>query len=607
MLVKNKLVKLTSFLLVFCMLCSMTSISVFADGLFDINFFYFHYVDENGKVKEESFYNWGDSDEAKNGIKIEKTSLNTIQVVIDADSNEIYQQCKPVLLWVRKADSMFDATKWTDIDQWYENKLEETYLLCMIEDYTQDCQLDVDVPLNLTFSLGGLLNGGYLEAEFFGEGAIPEQLMFAYEAQTYTLEELEKYIQYEMNERIDEYYDVDSGFKSDVDGFTFRNSDYHGGGGSCAGYSAITTAKYNGYDLLKNYKFDDTKYNITEDYTWYQNIYGDASIRDIVLVNNEFVVVNSPSYNMLEDGTATCYPCMDFDSTSSNDKAFYDLIRYYLMENNKAVLLRGNSSFAGKVILSNLENRWSIIDYVASYLRQGKAVTVNISKVDGGHAIVGYKMEKIDDDTYRLYCYDCNWPDDMAMYYKTDAEKNYDVSPDGSFENIVWAKRECYIDFTKKTIVGKGSGLSQREYDVFEFDSSMTSFGATSDNAVITFSLCKGDSFGIFNYGNQANEIIAYRAFPVIESDNKVQIRTFAYYKSGEVVEITNSVNTTVKMDMNYLGYYKIKDSTITLTKNGYAFTESNSTQFIECKVVYDNNTDNFGSIKVRIPIGGGN
>jgi hypothetical protein len=58
---------------------------------------------------------------------------------------------------------------------------------------------------------------------------------------------------------------------------------------------------------------------------------------------------------------------------------------------------------------------------------------------------------------------------------------------------------------------------------------------------------------------------------------------------------------------MNYLGYYKIKDSTITLTKNGYAFTESNATQFIECKVVYDNNTDNFGSIQVRIPIKGGN
>jgi hypothetical protein len=193
------------------------------------------------------------------------------------------------------------------------------------------------------------------------------------------------------------------------------------------------------------------------------------------------------------------------------------------------------------------------------------------------------------------------------MYYKPDADENKDLNSDGSFKNIVWGKRECYIDFTKKTIVGKGSGMSQREYDVFEFDSSMTSFEATSEDAVITFSLCKCDSFGIFNYGNQANEIVAYRAFPVIESNNKVQIRTFAYYKSGEVVEITNSVNTTVKMDMNYLGYYKIKDSTITLTKNGYSFVDSNGTQFIECKVVYDNNTDSFGSIQVRIPIKGGN
>jgi hypothetical protein len=603
---KHKIfLRLLSFVLILASLFVWIPVEADATGLveelFDISFYYFHSIGENGREKTESFYNWGSADKEKNGIKIEKTSAGTVQVVIDADANELYTNCKPVLLWMHKADSLFDTTKYTDIDKWYSNKLEETFLLCEIPDYTQDCTIKVDVPIKLNIGLTGLLNGGYYEIEFYSEDAIPQQLDFAYRCQTYTLEELEQYMKYDMNDAVAEYYNVDCGFRANKDGLPFRNTDYAPNGGFCAGISALTTTKFNGTKIVESYKIDDKKTTPTVEYTWYNYVYGNEKIHDIVLNDTNIINKNSPSQNMEKDGIATAYPMQYFSKSDANDKAFYDLLSYYHLENNKASLLGGNS-YIGNVKLSNLENRWSIIDYVASYLRQGNAVIVNLSaKGKGGHAIVGYKMEQIDEDTYRLYCYDSNRPDDMALRYKGDV-KNEDLDENGAYKNIVWSSCETYIDLTKKTIVGQRNFGSQREFDVFEFDSSHTSFSTNSKNGAISFSLSKGDSVGVFNYGSESNEVIAYKAFPVKESDNTVQIRTFAFYKSGEVTEITNSVNTTIKMDYDFIGWYKVKDSKITLTKSGYSFTDSSS-RYIECYVTYDNHTDSYGQIQVRIPI----
>ena len=588
--------------LIFTILPTRVEATNLIEELFDISFYYFHSIGENGREKTESFYNWGSADKEKNGIKIEKTGLDTLQVVIDADANELYMNCKPVLMWMHKADSLFDTTKYTDIDKWYSNKLEETFLLCEIPDYTQDCTITVDVPIKLNLGLTGLINGGYYEIEFYSEDAIPQQLDFAYRCQTYTLEELEQYMQYDMNDAVAEYYNADSGFRPETDGLPFRNTDYEGEGGVCAGISTLTTAKYNGVNIVTSYKVDGTKYTASPAYTWYENVYGSSSIHDLVLEDTKMLNNNSPSKNMLDDGTATAFPHEFFSTNSENDTAFYSLIDYYHLENNKSVLLGGNTCI-GNVKLSNLENRWSIIDYVSSYLRQGKAVIVNLSaKGSGGHAIVGYKLEKIDEDTYRLYCYDSNYPDSMAIHTKRGTDGSEELNEDGSFKNYLWASYNAYIDFTKKTIVGQRNLVSQKEFDVFEFDASHTSFGANSSNGTISFSLCKGESVGVFNYGSEANEVIAYKAFPVIIDDKTVQIRTFAFYKSGEVTEITNSVNTTVKMDYDFIGWYKIKDSKITLTKNNYSFT-SESSRYIECYITYDNHTDSYGQIQVRIPI----
>ena len=142
-----------------------------------------------------------------------------------------------------------------------------------------------------------------------------------------------------------------------------------------------------------------------------------------------------------------------------------------------------------------------------------------------------------------------------------------------------------------------------KEVDIFDFDASYTSCGGNSKNGdQITFTLCQGDKVGVFNYGNESNEVISYKAFPVIKNDNTVEIRTFAFYQSGEVREVTNSKHTNVKMDYSFIGQYKIKDSQIILTKSGCKFTNKGNS-YIEAFVSYDNNKENFGQIKIRIPI----
>lgn len=609
MRIKNKMiVRLFSALLAVVLLFSIVPTKVEAVGLieelFGISFYYFHWRDENGKEREDSFYNWGSADAEKNGIKIVKTGDETLKVVIDADANEKYQKCKPVLIWLHKADGLLDATKYTDIDQWYINKLAETFLLCEIPDYTQDCEIVVDVPIKLNLGLTGLINGGYYEIEFYDENSIPEPLKYAYEAQSYTLEELEKYMKYDMSDTIAEYYSADSGFRSEKDGLPFVNVGNNGGGAYCAGFSMITASKYNGYSLPTEFVSltKAEKIKINPQNSWYSNVYGDDSIHDIRLDCMDVVKNNSPSLNMNSDGSADVYPFKDWPAEfSESDNQFFALVEaLHLKNNTKVTILDGKIEDGIKN--ANLENRWALLDYVTSYLRQGKVVIVNMRSNDGGHAVVGYRTEQIDENTLRMYCYDSNHPDDMRTHRKDGAPADETLDENGAYENYAWFKSEdIYIDFHKETVVGAAGLNNQREYDIFTFESH-TSYTGTSSDSDVTFVLAKGDAADVVNYDNEVSEIIAFKAYPVIQSDKTVLIRTFAYYKSGEVVEITNSVNTTVNMDYDFIGWYKIKNSTVTLTKDNYKFDNSGK-KYIECYVAYNNKTDSHGAIQVRIPI----
>ena len=605
---KKRILKLTSLILALALAFSImppiqTNASIISD-LFSFSVYRFHRMQENGRVKSTFEYTWGSKDEEEKGLKLSTTSFDTIQVDINAQTSKLYNETKPVLMWIHKADHIFDTTKYTDIDQWYENKLNETFLIQQLEYTGENISIDAKVPMKYNLSFDGLINGGYYEVEFYDKESIPEQLKFAYEAQVYTLEELEDYINADMSENIVKYYNVDSGFRSDVDGFRFCNSDFPDGGGVCAGIAAVTTAKYNGYALNTSFTHDDEKYTITEECTWYNNVIGNDSIRNIEF-ENEFFNNNCPSLNMIDGSTATAYDLVRFyENVYENDSLLCKYLSSWKFKNNAACLTRGNSIVLG-VPIANLENRWSIIDYIASYLRSGKAITVNICASDGGHSIVGYRMEMIDEDTYRLYCYDNNYPDDMVRVWKDGAEESWETNKDGSYKNIVWkdVDNQIYVDFTKVTKKIYVNKNTYKEVDIFTFDSEKTSIKTSSEKGgQICFSFCSGDKVGVFNYGNDANEVIAYKAFPIIKDDKTVEIRTFAFYKSGEAREITNSQYTNIKMDYSFIGQYKIKDSKVVLTKDKLTFTNQ-STQYIDVYVTYDNGKETYGQIKVRIPV----
>ncbi len=576
------------------------------EELFGIEFYKFHYMDENERINEKTIYSWGSKDDKETGFELVKTGATSIRLTINAGVCEEYRKYKPCLIWIHKADGLFDTTRWTDIKKWYENKMSETFLLQQIDYTGDDIVIDIKVPMKLNIGMTGLINGGYYEVEFYDEGSIPEQLKFAYDIQTYSLEDLEAYMKTDMSENISGYYDADSGFRPEKDGFSFANTDFTTssggiGNGLCSGITSVTTAKYNGYPLIKEFNFEDKKYQLDSSVEWYDGVFGASSINDIDFPDLNFTMNIPKNYSLTED-VSTAFPLQPFSKLDYDNMLLGGYLAHYKVMNNTTVLLRGKTNIKG-LAFSNLDNRWSIIDYVASYLRNGKAVTVNISKSNGGHAVVGYRLESIDEDTFRLWCYDSCYPDDYVLCFKEDAPQNYDVNEDGSYKNIVRHKRDVYIDFTKTTKKMFVNKDTYKEIDVFDFDASHLSCGGNSNNNdMITFSLCKGDSIGVFDYGNESNEVISYKAYPVIKDEKTVELRTFAFYQSGEVREVTNSQYTNVKMDYSYIGLYKIKDSKITLSKDSYKF-DDNANSYIEAYVSYDNFKENFGQIKVRIPV----
>ena len=219
---KQKELKILSFILAIILTFSLLPLNVYADSLLDsinsLSFYNFHYLSEDGDyVKTKTFYNWSEESANKNGIKIEKTGIDTIKLTVDA-TNEFYQTYKPVLIWIHKGDNISDYTRYTDEELWIKNKLETSYLLFKIPNNEENFEMEINVPTKMNTGQVGLLDGGFFETEFYAEGTIPEGLMFAYESQSYSIEELEEYINYNMEEDIKDYYNSDSGFRSEKDG-----------------------------------------------------------------------------------------------------------------------------------------------------------------------------------------------------------------------------------------------------------------------------------------------------------------------------------------------------------------------------------------------------
>lgn len=568
------------------------------EQLFGLSFHRYHYIDENGNEVEHSQSCSSEEDIRNTGILIRKRSESggtVVDIEIDAARNEEYNRCKPVLIWLHKGDSMFDATKWTDIDKWYDAKLANgTLLLTVIDSSTTEFNASVGIKPYMKDIISSLLDGGYWEVEFYSEDAIPDKLRFAYETQTMTEDELEKYIQ-ENNIRLqEEWYKTDTGFRPETDGFPFGNI-----GAMCAGYSAIAIMKFMGLQPV----LEDEK---VLEHDWADVIYGDLSMDELSIESMEMGV---PSLNFNAKLSKTGYLVADyyeptwsiktgslgFKDLSDSDTAFYSILNKISEKCNDA------HKYSGPLIKSDY---WEYVELLCGKLSEGIPVIVSPIKDGNGHALVAYKSEMIDENTVRVYVYDCNRPDDYVYRYLMNSKGEL-------IEDAAWIKLADdnkninYVDFTKVEVERYIGNYKYEEDYMFKYDSYSTSFRASSeDGGSIKFVFITDD--GGITYldssESRTKSIISCNAKYTID-DNTATVRLFGTYNSGEIYDITNEDGTHLEMDYSYLGQYKIKENKIILLDKNKHFTEKNTGEYIEFVVVHSTKESRRGETRCRLYI----
>ncbi len=573
------------------------------EQLFGLSFHRYHYIDENGNEVEKTQYCTSEQDIKNTGILIKKTTVlgNTVvDIEIDAARNELYNECKPVLIWLHKGDGLFDATKWTDIDKWYDNKLANgTLLLTVIDSSTTEYSASIGIKSYMKDIISSLLDGGYWEVEFYSEDAIPDKLKFAYETQTMTAEELEQYMQENNIKMQQEWFSTDTGFRPKTDGFPFSNVDLVGSGGKCAGYSALAIMKFLG---LKPTLEDD----IVLEYDWADVIYGDLPMDEL---NMESMKDATPTQNINASLCGPDWSVADYKMaywfTKKDDSGEYDLTdsdtAFFSMLEDTSDRCNLANNILGPLIK---DNEWAYVELLCGKLSEGIPVIVSPIQDKKGHALVAYKSEMVDEDTVRVYVYDCNRPDDYIWrHLKNDAGEMID--------DTAWVYSEedasnwNYIDFTKIEVEEYIGNYKFGERYMFNYNSNQTSFQTTTeDGGVIRFVYVEdnGKIKYIDSSQSRKKSIISCNAKYTMEG-NTATVRLFGTYNSGEIYDITNEGDTHLQMDYSYLGQYKIKDDKVILLDKNKQFTDKNTGEYIEFIVVHSTKESKRGETRCRLYI----
>lgn len=138
--------------------------------------------------------------------------------------------------------------------------------------------------------------------------------------------------------------------------------------------------------------------------------------------------------------------------------------------------------------LDNTENKLSnLSSAVESVATTGKPVLIAVYGKEGGHALLGYKVEKINDTTSYLHVYDCNYPS-TDRYIKLTTNSSGSVTGWYYYLNNMYNWGSSY----------SGSRISYVTYDNYQY--AWKNRGSiTSDNVLITNS----DSFNIYDYDSK--------------------------------------------------------------------------------------------------------
>lgn len=198
----------------------------------------------------------------------------------------------------------------------------------------------------------------------------------------------------------------DSGFRPNINGFSFKNFDFEGDGGYCGGIAFFTEKVYNGKYVLKDGMYGELSADTFGTLIRSKRLY-DYKM-DIDQINLKLGPEDESHYDRVTKEDV------------KNDSDTELIIE--IQENHKEANTlgkRAERNFASPKYVSEQK-----LKQIANIFDRKEIISIGLAKnppvgKGANHLINGYALEKMSETEYRLYVYDSNFP--YNPYYIKDA------------------------------------------------------------------------------------------------------------------------------------------------------------------------------------------
>ncbi len=141
----------------------------------------------------------------------------------------------------------------------------------------------------------------------------------------------------------------------------------------------------------------DKLYLVQKRKIWNGNCYGMSSTASMMITGNEGITPAT-----FRDAAAKVGDLAVGDTSSDYDMTVRDFI--------ESMHVSQLSLKINQTLYRNMNHINEMASLVENYMETRKPVLLAVYGSGGGHALVGYSIEKIDEQTSRLHVYDCNYP-----------------------------------------------------------------------------------------------------------------------------------------------------------------------------------------------------
>lgn len=246
--------------------------------------------------------------------------------------------------------------------------------------------------------------------------------------------------------------------------------------GNCEGYSVYEMFKFNG--TLDTFLGENKKSNINKDDDLSTIILDEDDVRNVYSSGKYYYDFNrvkkEKNYeDIVKISNWRKKPLKikkleeDFKSKDFKNENFKNILEdISYLQDNKGYVMDQTEPYRKGVIISpvNKEQKYEEIDLninkIKNKIDNGKLLVVAINNRNGGHALLVYGYEKLDNNNYKVYVKDSNIPYiKKDIITEEDRKKNIEIQ-----ENV-------YILFTKDILKSKWSYIYQpklQDIDIYE-------------------------------------------------------------------------------------------------------------------------------------------